>query len=225
MKKKSLIMLVCAALVLTSVAFGTIAYLTSQDEITNTFTMGKVNITVDETEVDENGEPVVDDEGNTERTDEGNDYTLVPGKDYTKDPTVTVKAGSEDSYVRMLLTYNKAAALKAIFPAGDPYFVEDLNEDFWKLTDTIEDSVNDTITFVFNYYDAENENSVVAGAAADYQLPALFTTIEVPGTVTGEELETLAGLTMNAKAQAIQVYSFEEDEAAAWAMFEAQIGA
>ena len=42
MKKKSLIMLLCAALVLTSVAFGTIAYLTSQDEITNTFTMGEM---------------------------------------------------------------------------------------------------------------------------------------------------------------------------------------
>ena len=227
MKKKSLIMLICAALVLTSVAFGTIAYLTSQDDVTNTFTMGNVQIKVDENEVDENGDKVTDDDGNDVRTEDGNDYRLIPGKVYAKDPTVTVLAGSEDCYARMLLTYNKAAELDAILPADAAgvkpvYFVKDLNTTDWTQDAApIVDDVNNTITFVF-YYTNANTGNVAEGGDADNVLPALFTEIEVPGTVTGEQLQTLNGLEINAKGQAIQTTTFEADEAAAWAAFDAQ---
>lgn len=96
MKKttKALLMAACAlALVLTTV-MGTVAYLTSNDTVTNTFTVGKVKITLDEAKVDEYGAPI----DGADRVD-ANTYKLIPGHEYTKDPTIHFEAGSEKSYV------------------------------------------------------------------------------------------------------------------------------
>lgn len=224
MMKKSLIMLICAVLVLTSAAFGTIAYLTAQEDVTNTFTMGDVDITVDETEVDEDGNPVLDEDDNTKRTDEGNEYRLVPGKFYTKDPTLTIKANSEDCYARLLVTYTNASELDAIFPAVDGvkpvYLVKDLNTESWVRGEDVADTTANTITFVFTYKN-EDSTDIAATGETDNVLPALFTQIEVPAALTGEQLETLEGLEINAKGQAIQAFSFE-NAADAWAQFESQ---
>ena len=225
MKKRSLIMLVCTALILSSIAFGTIAYLTAQDEVTNTFTVGKVSIKVDEAEVDADGKPVTDGNGLEIRTDK-NDYTLVPGKEYTKDPTLTVLKNSEDCYVRMLVTYNKAAELNALFPADSEgnkplYMVEDLNTTDWKLTSTVEDAAANTITFIFNYFNTESQNGIALGSAADNVLPPLFETVKVPATLTGDQRATLEGLQILAKGQAIQVEA-TGSEAEAWQLFSVQ---
>lgn len=44
-----------------------------------------------------------------------NEYHLLPGHTYTKDPTVTVKTGSDASYVRMKVTFNNAKAIIAVY--------------------------------------------------------------------------------------------------------------
>mgnify|MGYP000395665376 CR=1 FL=1 len=63
---------------------GTIAYLTDKtDTITNTFTVGKVNVTLTE----ETG------------ADNGYEYHVLPGQTTTKDPKVSVAPDDEDSYV------------------------------------------------------------------------------------------------------------------------------
>ena len=87
-RSKVLLTLLCAvALVVTSV-FGTLAYLTDNEKVTNTFTVGLVDITLEETDIKSGG-----------KTTTGNAYHLLPGHTYTKDPTVTVEAPSEDCYV------------------------------------------------------------------------------------------------------------------------------
>lgn len=79
MKKKLTTVLAIVLVVALSVA-GTYAYLTSKTAtITNTFTVGKVNIDLTETT--------------------GTEYQLIPGKSYLKDPTVTVKENSEKCYL------------------------------------------------------------------------------------------------------------------------------
>lgn len=99
MKKKLLItlaLLVCAvALVVGSVA-GTMAYLRSTAEVVNTFTYGKVAISMDETLIGEDGlEPAT---GVTQRTT-GNRYKLMPGTTYVKDPQIHIGAESEEMYL------------------------------------------------------------------------------------------------------------------------------
>ena len=51
--KRVLLLVLCAALLVGASVAGTVAYLTSQDATTNTFTVGKVEITLQEYEVDQ----------------------------------------------------------------------------------------------------------------------------------------------------------------------------
>ena len=92
--RKALILTLCAVLITAASVMGTLAYLTATDEVTNTFTVGKVDITLDETKVDTAGSPVP-----SAAPVQQNAYHLLPGHTYTKDPTVHVDADSEDCYV------------------------------------------------------------------------------------------------------------------------------
>lgn len=95
MNKKQLLVMVAMMLVVAMVSVaGTIAFLTSSTgPVENTFTVGKVEITLDETDVDLYGKK----DGNTRVTK--NSYKLIPGHTYTKDPTVHVADGSEECWV------------------------------------------------------------------------------------------------------------------------------
>lgn len=93
-KSKALLMTLCAVLLVAASVLGTMAYLTSTDKVTNTFTIGKIDITLDEAQVDADGKA----QTNVPRVKE-NSYKLMPGHAYDKDPTVHVKKDSEDAYI------------------------------------------------------------------------------------------------------------------------------
>ena len=100
MKKKILVACLCVALAVLTVAGTTLAYLTSKDEVTNTFTVGNVKMTMDEAKVNTDGTLVYEADNTTPvaRVNE-NTYILSPGHTYVKDPIVHMNAVSEDSYV------------------------------------------------------------------------------------------------------------------------------
>ena len=91
MKKstKILVTVGCAMLLIVSSVAGTLAYLTSKDTVTNTFTAGNVTITLDESKVTTDGLP---DGSSRVKT---NEYKLIPDKTYKKDPVLHVGADSE----------------------------------------------------------------------------------------------------------------------------------
>ena len=93
-KSKALLLTLCAVLLVAASVLGTMAYLTSTDTVTNTFTVGKVEIKLDETDVTNPTGPRV----------QANSYKLMPGTTYTKDPTVTVKANSEACWLFVQVT-------------------------------------------------------------------------------------------------------------------------
>lgn len=109
-KSKALLLTLCAVLLVAASVLGTMAYLTSTDTVTNTFTVGSVAIKLDEAKANPDGTLV---EG-ADRV-KGNAYKLLPGHTYNKDPMVTVLNGSEASYIKMTVTFSKADALDAIF--------------------------------------------------------------------------------------------------------------
>ena len=92
--KKVVALLLCAVLLVVGSVSATVAYLTDSKSVTNTFTVGKVAITLDEAITDVYG--VAD---GTNRAQTGNKYKLIPGHTYVKDPTITVEANSEDCYL------------------------------------------------------------------------------------------------------------------------------
>ena len=93
-KSKAILMALCAVLLVAASVMGTLAYLTSTDTVVNTFTVGKVEITLDEADVNADGTPVQ----GADRVD-ANEYHLLPGHTYAKDPIVHVDADSEDCYL------------------------------------------------------------------------------------------------------------------------------
>ena len=108
--KALLLMLGAVALVCVSV-FSTIAYLSESAAVSNTFTVGNVSIEMFESPVGTDGQINTDAEKGTtkeqfqaataytKKTSDGNSYHLVPGKTFDKDPSVYVKADSEDCYI------------------------------------------------------------------------------------------------------------------------------
>lgn len=102
-KKKILALVLCMVLLVASSVFGSYAYLTDSEVVENTFTVGKVAITLDELDVD-NDENTADnvtygEEDDVQVRDRANEYHLIPGRTYTKDPIIHVAADSEDCWL------------------------------------------------------------------------------------------------------------------------------
>ena len=239
-KSKALLLTLCAVLLVAASVMGTMAYLTSNDTVTNTFTVGKVAIKLDEAKVDDDGKAVA----GADRV-KANEYKLLPGLTYTKDPTVTVLDGSEESYVRMKVTFNNAAQIIAM--CTDPDFADEItgvenafplirmvnfveaNAAKWdgiipdNMADTADmladtkyfDAANDTLTYYFYYKDT------VGAPDGDVVLPVLFDSIKVPDWVTGDQLKALNNFQITAVAEAIQAAGFDTADKA-WAAFDAQ---
>ena len=209
-KSKALLLSLCAVLLVTASVLGTMAYLTSRDQVVNTFTVGSVAIKLDEAKVTPDGKPVE----SAERV-KANSYKLLPGHTYNKDPMVTVLKGSEDSYIKMTVTFSKASELDAIFaPTG-----ADLTSIFkgydsanWIYKDNTKDAVANTRTYEFWYKEK------VGAPTADVALDALFDSITVPGEITNKQLDTIKGMTITVNAYAIQADGFADADAA-WEAF------
>jgi len=231
MKKKTLLALLCSVLLVSSAALGSIAFLTDSATITNHFTVGNVSMKLDETKVDVTGQPVPDPDGNPARTEEGNEYHLLPGRTYVKDPTVTLDKNSESSYVRLLVTLTKASELgtlcqavsqanAAAYPLGNPLdHVKGYDDSVWQLASQSADTAANTITYELRYFNkAENSWIVMPDGTNDLVLEPLFTSITVPGELTGDQLKSLEGFEIKVLGQAIQDQGFQSvDEA--WAAF------
>ena len=208
--KKTIAIVALVVLVAVASVLGTLAYLTSTDTVKNTFTVGKVNITLDEAEVDMNGVAVT-----PAKRVKKNEYKLMPGHTYTKDPMVTVLAGSEPSYIKMTVTFSKANELDAIFaPTG-----ADLTSIFkgydsanWIAKGNTKDAAANTRTYEFWY------KETVGAPTADVALDALFESITIPGEITQAQLETIKDMTITVTAYAIQADGFANTDAA-WAKF------
>lgn len=210
MKKKILVACLCVALAVLTIAGTTLAYLTSKDTVTNTFTVGKVAIKLDEAKANTDGSLVA----GAARVQE-NSYKLMPGHTYNKDPMVTVLAGSEPSYIKITVTFSKANELDAIFAPTGANLTSIFNgydAANWIYKGNTKDATADTRTYEFWY------KETVGAPTADVALDALFDSITVPEDITSEQLPTIAGMTITVDAYAIQADGFA-DANAAWAAF------
>lgn len=116
MKKKNIALLLSAVLVLAGVVGVTIAWLTDNtDTVTNTFTVGDINIDLYETDSEEDA----DENALT------NSYKMIPGNTIAKDPTVKVDAKSEACW--LFVKVDESATLHTYIEYGmaDGWFALD----------------------------------------------------------------------------------------------------
>lgn len=226
---KTLIALICVtALLVCFNTVGTLAYLTDTSEAVNTFTIGKVDIDLNESDVDN--------DSNTKK----NEYKLLPGMTYIKDPTITVEEGSEPAYIRMIVTVHNKSAVDAII-ANDKHKKADGSDienyaDFivfeewdkndpveWQYESAVTDPNTNTVALEYRYHEkADGFND--DGDKEEKKLPALFSKLVIPGTLSAEELETLeaGGFKIVVTGHAIQAAGFEDADQA-WAAFEEEL--
>jgi len=99
-KTKKIVLSVAVLAIVVALSVGmTLAYLTSEaTPVNNTFTVGKVAITLDEAKVTNLG--VADGDSRVQ----ANEYKLIPGHEYLKDPTIHVAADSEACWLFVKVT-------------------------------------------------------------------------------------------------------------------------
>ena len=133
--KKLTMVLVAIILVLCCTIGGTLAWLKdTTGTVTNTFTMGDVDIKITETGVDANGN--------------NDSYKIVPGKTESKDPTVTVLANSEKSWVFVEIVESNNHIKNGETYTTDTYVKWSVDAT-WKLLSKTSDTGADTVTYVY----------------------------------------------------------------------------
>lgn len=188
-KLRKILLTICSAMLLVTLSVGaTFAYLTSQDSVTNTFTVGKVAITLDETDVNVDG--VKDGETRVE----ANEYKLMPGHNYIKDPVVHFAAGSEASWL-----FVKVENGIADIEAGTTIAAQ-IADNKW--------TALDGVTGV--YY-----KEVAANTTASAQDYPVFEEFTIDGEENDQTLKNYEGATVKVTAYAVQKDGFNT-AAAAW---------
>ena len=181
-KSKALLLTLCAVLLVTASMLGTMAYLTSTASVENTFTVGSVAITLDETDVDNSTADA--------NRDQANSYKLMPGHTYTKDPTIHVAAASEDCYLFVKVA-NEITAIE-----GETTVAAQMTAKGWVAVDGV------TGVYV---YTQSNAPAVVAGGSN----VTVFDNFTISGTVDNATLATYNNKTITVTAYAIQADGFE----------------
>lgn len=198
-KKKVLVTLLCAVLLVFASVMGTMAFLTDDANVTNTFAVGKVGIDMKEAPVDDEGKATSGDRVT------GNTYQLFPGHKYDKDPKITVDANSEDCWL-FITVDNKIADIEVAEADGDTV-AEQLAKNNWTKMEG---------TNVYAYKEVVSAGETVP----------VFETFEIAGTVTNDQLAAY-GVEGN-NTIIINAYAIQEDgfasAAAAWTAAKGELG-
>lgn len=199
LKLRKILLTICSAMLLVTLSVGaTFAYLTSQASVTNTFTVGNVKITLDETDVD-------DSTANADR-DTANTYKLMPGHTYIKDPTIHVDTTSEDAWLGVKVVFEGG---KKVDDLGLPMLeIFDVNASDWTIREKTYEGNNVAYVLVYNKSVTKNENVV------------LFEKMVIPGTLSNANVEALNDIKMNITAYAVQKDGFTDAAAALDAGFD-----
>lgn len=198
MKRKTLIVAVavCLAAIL---AFGTLAYFSANDNVTNKFMVTSYDpdheltpdelFSVDVYETDEDGN----------KTDTGRTYEdIAPGSVLSKDPTVQ-NTGKYSQYVRVNVTVTNATAWQAACAKHDITNLSDIFQGFkdnlWNRYDApVYNEEADTLTYTY-YYN---------GVLAPKESVTLFTQVVIPTAFDQDDMATLQYFELNVSADAIQ---------------------
>lgn len=213
-KLKMVFLLLCTVALVAAGIFGTLAYFTDSDAVTNTFTVGQVRISLDEAKVNADGTKIE----NAARV-QNNEYHLIPGSLYEKDPTVHVEASSEDAWL-FVEVLNEIKIVEAEAADGYTCIEDQIKANGWaKLESASHNPAN-------VYYKAHAKDT----ATKDY---VVFENFKIDGNkaVSGGQgngtntfnITDFGKAVVTVKAYAIQKAGFENDVDGAWTALQSQL--
>lgn len=186
--KKALTLALCAVLLVVTTVFATMAFLTSKDSVTNTFTVGNVKITMDESKVDLYGTK----DAGISRVKE-NTYKLIPGHTYVKDPTIHVDTDSEACWVfakiENELTNAATLAMNNVSNQTGYWFLIDETDNIWAYSVAL--NAGESSAALFEYFTVKDDADV-----SSYENKTIVVTgyaIQADGFDTAQEAWTAAG--------------------------------
>lgn len=206
MKNKRMMTIMVLALIAIFAGGATLAYFTdTSDTVKNTFTMGNVEIKLDEAKLAINTTVA----GTTwtalsDRVTENTYTNLYPGAVLPKDPTV-YNLGTNPAYIRVKITLAPYAAFTDLLQDPSALWNKTLGTG-WVLTS----SVNGVYTY-------EYANIVTKGDT----VPPVFTEVTIPADFSNAAMTSIDGFTINVVAEAIQAQGFD-NVTAAFAAFVAE---
>lgn len=219
---------------------GTLAFLTDSEQVTNHFSMGDLDITIDEPHWDDKGTPG-DDGGTPEDPEDdtppkpGDGKNLTPGDTRDKDPTVIAYDG--DSYMRVIMTIEEVGEndgkiitdpdrLKLILQTiryaeddaikeGKGYSLEEISK--YKTVNetlyTLDTKKSKDGIYYYNYNDIFKQGDEAI----------LFSDVVIPTDWDRDELQKVGEYKIVLQAQAIQSAGFA-DAASAFDALDKEIG-
>lgn len=205
-KNKALLLTLCAVLLVTASVFGTMAYLTDQEAVVNTFSIGSISLDMDEADVKPDGTADTDNEDNDQLNERDrvkeNTYHLLPGHEYTKDPTIYITANSEDAWV-FVKVENDIAAYES---TADNYtsIEEQIQNNGWTVLDAT------------NYPGVYYRSHTKAGTETTYKVFQGFTIDANANNVDGWANINTTDTLVNVTGYAVQTDGFEDNPAGAW---------
>ena len=194
MSKKKLLSLALVIIMIATLSFGTLAWFTDSDEVTNKFMVAGSE--------DENPDDIfsvdvwedVDGDG-IEDTTTGHTYEdILPGDKLTKVVNVE-NTGSYDQYVRVVVEISDAAAWQNALGAdfNDDTLLacfDGFDADLWRHKTSEVDAAADVIriTLYYNGGNKENRGIVAPGAVIN-----VFNAVNIPTTLTQDQAAAFAG--------------------------------
>lgn len=182
MKKatKTLLLMLCAVVLVVSSILGTVAYLTDTKEVTNTFTVGKVAITLQEKAMNEETGEL---EGDTLVNGIQN-IKFVPGREIKKCPVITVGTDEVDSEnCWLFVKVENGDASKNILGNGtfkpSTGWIAVPNEAGWYRYNT--EAANDAVIPVFDYFTCANIGNDATAALAGASIKVTAYAIQSEG--------------------------------------------
>ena len=207
-KKKIVSLCLAAVLVVMAIAGATVAYFTDTKTADNTFTMGNVQIKLDETNVN-------DPEGDRVSS---NEYNVYPGAVVTKDPIVH-NTGKNGAYIRATVNVSDWMNLVGAYY---PDFKETFPNDGYKaalnlLVGTLGEGwsvvgVEAGDVFTIGQFDAKFILKYDGVLAAGADTTAMFQTVTIPAGIDNANADSFDEVKV--VAQAIQADGFDTWEAA-----------
>ena len=213
MNKRRILAISMSLVIVAILAIGaTLAYFTDTKTATNTFTMGNVNIKLDETNVN-------DPEG--DRVSQ-NEYDVYPGAEVEKDPTVH-NVGVNGAYIRATVNVSNWMNLcAAYYPDFKPTFpnkayyealnllVGDLGEG-WSVV-----GVEAGDVFTIGQFDAKFVLKYDGVLASGEDTTAMFEKVIIPAGITNASAESFNQIKIVAQAMQANGFDTWEDAFAAF---------